>query len=151
MFQVRRERPHRCELPKERTKANAKAKPKGKGSKGKGKGKKGKLDAVGEGEEDETGEEYWYEEENEAEGESFPVSGVLIPLMLSAVETDDTWHDEGGALQQAEYRAANGSAVKMSSQNVTVYVAFEVFDCWARGARHSSQLALVWEGPRAIY
>ena len=143
-------------------KVNAKARPKGKGSKGKGKGKgkKGKLNAVGEGEEDETGEEYWYEEENEAEGESFPMSGVLMPLMLSAVETDDTWQwwlldsgasvsvlaehfqqyyrckfDEGGALQQAEYRAANGSAVKMSSQNVTVYVAFEVFDCWSGKGR----------------
>ena len=83
-----------------------------------------------------------------------------MPLMLSAVETDDTWQwwlldsgasvsvlaehfqqyyrckfDEGGALQQAEYRAANGSAVKMSSQNVTVYVAFEVFDCWSGKGR----------------
>ena len=63
-----------------------------------------------------------------------------MPLMLSAVETDDTWQwwlldsgasvnvlaehfqqyyrckfDEGGALQQqAEYRAANGSAVKIA-------------------------------------
>ena len=37
--------------------------------------------------------------------------------------------DAGGALQQVEYRAANGSAVRMSSQNVTVYVAFDVFHC----------------------
>ena len=98
-----------------------------------------------------------------------------MPLMLSsAVETDDTWQwwlldsgasvsvlaehfqqyyrckfDEGGALQQAEYRAANGSAVKMSSQNVTVYVALRsLIAGLERGARHSSRLAHVWEGSR---
>lgn len=81
---------------------------------------------MGEAEEDETAEDLWFDEE-EAEGEQFRVSGVLMPLMISAVETHDAsqwWlldsgaslnvlaehfqhsyrckFDEGGALQQAE-------------------------------------------------
>ena len=126
---------------------------KGSLGKGKGKGKKGKLNAVGEGEKDEIAEEQWGEEEH-AEEEAYAVSGVMMPLLISAVETDDIWQwwlldsgasvnvlaegfqqyhkckfDAGGALQQVEHRAANGSAVRMSSQNVTVYAAFDVFHC----------------------
>ena len=46
--------------------------------------------------------------------------------------------DAGGALQQVEYRAANGSAVRMSSQNVTVYVAFDVFSLRLRQGTHDT-------------
>ena len=44
---------------------------------------------MGEGE-DETAEEQWGEEEY-AEEEAYAVSGVMMPLLISAVETDDTW------------------------------------------------------------